>query len=92
MHQVRYYDGIEAMVPREELYKLPPEKFEADCAYILACEESLVGQAVVARNDDDGTFHLGMLIFFALLCKFKAHACATKNLCAISSHIIIRHL
>ncbi|KAK3738170.1 hypothetical protein QZH41_019678, partial [Actinostola sp. cb2023] len=59
MHQVRYYDGIEAMVPREELYMLSTDKFETDCAYILACEESLVGQAVVTRNDDDGTFHLG---------------------------------
>lgn len=59
MYQVRYYDGIEAMVPREELYLLTPDKFESDCAYILGCEESMVGQAVVARNDDDGTFHLG---------------------------------
>ncbi len=41
------------------MYLLPHEKFEKDCAYILACEEGLVGQAVVARNDADGSFHLG---------------------------------
>ena len=67
MHQVRYYDGIEAMVPREELYMLSTDKFETDCAYILACEESLVGQAVVTRNDDDGTFHLGRSYVIMLL-------------------------
>ena len=56
---VRHYDGIESVVPREETYLLTPEKFESDCAYILQCEERLVGQAVVARNEQDGMFHLG---------------------------------
>ena len=56
---VRHYDGIESVVPREDTYLLTPEKFESDCGYILQCEESLVGQAVVARNDQDGMFHLG---------------------------------
>lgn len=57
---VRHYDGIESVIPREETYLLTPEKFESDCRYILQCEESLVGQAVVARNEHDGMFHLGM--------------------------------
>jgi len=56
---VRHYDGIESVLPREECYLITPEKFERDCQYILQCEESLVGQAVVARNDKDGMFHLG---------------------------------
>lgn len=56
---VRHYDGIESVIPREESYLITPEKFERDCQYILQCEESLVGQAVVARNEKDGMFHLG---------------------------------
>ena len=60
---VRHYDGIESVIPREETYLLTPEKFESDCRYILQCEESLVGQAVVARNEQDGTFHLGTWYF-----------------------------
>ena len=42
------------------MYLLSPDKFERVCAYIIACEDGLVGQAVVARNDGDGKFHLGM--------------------------------
>ena len=56
---MRHYDGIESVIPREESYLITPEKFEKDCQYILQCEESLVGQAVVARNEKDGMFHLG---------------------------------
>ena len=41
------------------MYLLSAEKFEHDCAYIVACEDGLVGQAIVARNDEDGQFHLG---------------------------------
>ncbi len=46
------------------MYLLSHDKFERDCAYILACEEGLVGQAVVARNDADGMFHLGEQISY----------------------------
>ncbi|CAH1267973.1 VWA3A [Branchiostoma lanceolatum] len=56
---VRYYDGAEAKVPREEVYKMVTEKFEKDVAYILQCEDSWVGHAVVARDDNDGAYHLG---------------------------------
>ncbi|KAI8508392.1 von Willebrand factor type A domain, partial [Branchiostoma belcheri] len=55
---VRYYDGAEAKVPREEVYKMTAEKFEKDVAYILQCEDSWVGHAVVARDDSDGAYHL----------------------------------
>ena len=41
------------------MYLLSAEKFEHDCSYIVACEDGLVGQAIVARNDEDGQFHLG---------------------------------
>lgn len=57
--RVRHYDGIESVIPREESYLITPDKFERDCQYILHCEERLVGQAVVARNDKDGMFYLG---------------------------------
>ena len=64
MYGIRFYDGIEGIIPRDDLYKLTDEKFESVCNYILSCEESLVGQAVVARNDQDGLFHLGKNIFY----------------------------
>ena len=57
---VRHYDGIESVIPREKTYLLTPEKFESDCQFILQCEESLVvGQAVVARKEQDGMLHFG---------------------------------
>jgi hypothetical protein len=43
---VRFYDGKESELPREEVYRLSPEKFEAD----------------VARNDETGKFLLGQYI------------------------------
>jgi len=57
--RVRFYDEEEAKVAREEMYLLSNEKFERACAYIFACEDGLVGQAVIARNDGDGMFYLG---------------------------------
>ena len=57
--QVRFYDGHEARVPRDELYHLPAAKFELDVAYIVKSEDQWVGQAVVARNDDTGVYQLG---------------------------------
>ncbi|XP_067889388.1 von Willebrand factor A domain-containing protein 3B-like isoform X2 [Heterodontus francisci] len=59
--EIRYYDGVEALVPREELYLLCPQKFERDVAYILECEECRVGQPVVARHDETGTYQLAQV-------------------------------
>ena len=53
------YAFLQAKVAREEMYLLSNEKFERACAYIFACEDGLVGQAVIARNDADGMFYLG---------------------------------
>ncbi|CAH1777455.1 unnamed protein product [Owenia fusiformis] len=58
---IRFYDGTEAKTPREETFKISREKFEFDVAYILSCEDQWVGQAVVARNDATGTYHLGSI-------------------------------
>ncbi|XP_039600619.1 von Willebrand factor A domain-containing protein 3B-like [Polypterus senegalus] len=55
--EVRYYDGAEALVPREKLFLISQEKFEVDVAYLLKCEEKWVGQPVIARNDETGTYH-----------------------------------
>ena len=41
------------------MYKIVPEKFELDVAYIREREKQLVGQAVVARKDQSGAFGLG---------------------------------
>jgi hypothetical protein len=57
--KVRLYDGEEAKIPREEAFKLTSEKFEHDVNYIIECETRWVGQAVVARDDRYGTYHLG---------------------------------
>lgn len=59
LYKVRFYDGREDIIPREEMYYIGQEKFSADVEFIVRCEESLVGKAVVARNDADGLFYLG---------------------------------
>ena len=56
---VRFYDGEESRLPRDEAYRIVAEKFEMDVAYILQGEEQWVGQAVVARNDATGVYQLG---------------------------------
>ena len=57
--KVRFYDGEESVLPREEVYHVPTQKFEADVAVIIEKEQQWVGAPVVARNDDTGMFQLG---------------------------------
>ena len=59
---LRFYDGAEGSLPHDEVYHLAAEKFETDVSYIVQWENCWVGQAVVARNDDTGTFELGRLL------------------------------
>ena len=61
--KVRFYDGDEAKIPRDEAFKLTTEKFEHDVNYIIECETRWVGQAVVARDDRYGTYHLGNISY-----------------------------
>ncbi|KAG9348939.1 hypothetical protein JZ751_029256 [Albula glossodonta] len=42
--KVRYYDGTEVLVLREQIFLIPAQKFERDVAYLLECEERWVGQ------------------------------------------------
>lgn len=62
--KIRFYDGqvLEEKLPREEIYKLTQEKYEHDVNYIVQCETRWVGQAVVARDDRMGSYHLGNFI------------------------------
>ncbi|XP_074651656.1 von Willebrand factor A domain-containing protein 3B-like [Tubulanus polymorphus] len=55
---VRFYDGIESHLLREDVYKIPTEKFDKDVKFIVECEEKWIGQAVIARNDDTGAYNL----------------------------------
>ncbi|KAJ8351781.1 hypothetical protein SKAU_G00232570 [Synaphobranchus kaupii] len=54
--KLRYYDGSEVLVSREQLFLIPAQKFQTDVAYMLECEERWVGQLVVARSDHTGTY------------------------------------
>ncbi|XP_072258559.1 von Willebrand factor A domain-containing protein 3B [Pyxicephalus adspersus] len=59
---VQYHDNSEAIVSREQVYLISPDKHESVTAYILHCQERWVGQPVVARNDETGTFHLAQVL------------------------------
>ncbi|XP_076807901.1 von Willebrand factor A domain-containing protein 3B-like isoform X2 [Clavelina lepadiformis] len=55
---VRFYDNSVTSIPREEVYLIHMEKFKKDIDYISEYENRWVGQAVVARSDMDGQYHL----------------------------------
>lgn len=74
--KIRFYDGqvLEEKLPREEIYKLTQEKYEHDVNYIVQCETRWVGQAVVARDDRMGSYHLGNIIIKSLQFYVFLHA------------------
>jgi len=53
-----FYDELEFVVPREEAYLISASQFNDICEYIHKCEQDLIGQAVVARDDKTGVFNL----------------------------------
>ncbi|XP_069057727.1 uncharacterized protein [Pleurodeles waltl] len=57
--KVRYYDGTEGYVAREETYVISDTKKEEITAEIISQEESIIGRTVVARNDKDGLYYIG---------------------------------
>lgn len=83
--KIRFYDGqvLEEKLPREEIYKLTQEKYEHDVNYIVQCETRWVGQAVVARDDRMGSYHLGNFIL-KIIIAIRISTCillyAEKNL------------
>lgn len=71
--RVRFYDGTEGRLSKEEVYHLSVAKFERDIEYIVKCEDQWVNQAVVARNDDTGVYQLGEYLIFSHLSNLKHH-------------------
>jgi hypothetical protein len=56
---VRFYDGLEAIVNKEEVYKIPVFKFECDVDIIVSLEKRWVGQTVIGRNPYSFVYELG---------------------------------
>ena len=56
---VRFYDGLKSKVALSEVFTIPREKHDSDVRYILRKELELVGQVVVAWNDNRKLFELG---------------------------------
>lgn len=57
--KIRFYDGEECTLPRNEIYRSTRQKYEHDVNYIIKCEIRWIGQAVVARDDKTGIYQLG---------------------------------
>lgn len=58
---VKFYDFEEAVIVRNEVYKLPRLKFQLDVTNIINLEKRWVGQPVVARNNFTNVYELGTL-------------------------------
>lgn len=56
---VRFYDYVESVVLREEVYKLARLKFQLDVNNITELEKRWIGQVVVARNNYSNVYELG---------------------------------
>ena len=58
--RVRLYNGTEHALSHDDVYLLANKnKYSLDVAYIRLCEDQWVGQAVVFRNADTGSYQLG---------------------------------
>lgn len=56
---VKFYDGKESTLTYADVYKISQEKCKHDMEKIIDCENKLVGQDVVARDDNTGEFIMG---------------------------------
>ncbi len=56
---VKFYDFVEAVLIRQEVFKLPTIKFQIDVDMIIKLEEKWVGEVVVARNNLTNVYELG---------------------------------
>lgn len=61
-YDVQMYDGTDTRLPRNEVYLISDRQYKEDVAYIEECEKKWERQAVVARNDKDGQYHLAFCI------------------------------
>lgn len=58
---VMFYDDTRSIIEREDVYITDEDTYERDVHYILKCEQELIGQAVVARDNGSGLYKLGKL-------------------------------
>ena len=56
---IRFYDFVESVVFRQEVYKLPSAKLQIDIEIIDKLEERWIGETVVARNAFSNVYELG---------------------------------
>lgn len=56
---VEFYDKTRSVVEREDVFLTDQESYDGDVAYIRQCEDELVGQPVIARDDKSGKYKLG---------------------------------
>ena len=56
-YSVQLYDGSTTILPRQEVYNLPPDKYQSSVDYLHSREKAWIGQRVVARNDSDGLYY-----------------------------------
>lgn len=59
---IRFYDFVEDIVFREDVYKLDRLKFQMDVNAIIELEKRWVGQTVVARNNYTSVYELGRVV------------------------------
>jgi len=69
---VKFYDDTRSIIEREDVFITDLDTYERDVAYIQKCEEELVGQAVVARDNQSGNYNLG---------EFAGHSVDENCLC-----------
>lgn len=56
---VTFYDETRSIVERDDVFLTDQDSYDRDVTYIRKCEDELVGQAVVARDNETGYYKLG---------------------------------
>lgn len=56
---VTFYDGTQSIIERDDVYLIDQDIYDRDVDYIRKCEEDMVGQAVIARENNSGEYKLG---------------------------------
>ena len=56
-YSVQLYDRSTSILPRHEIYNLPPDKYQSNVDYLQSREKAWIGQRVIARNDSDGIYY-----------------------------------
>ena len=56
-YSVQLYNGSTTILPRQEVYNLPPDKYQSSIDYLNSREKAWIGQRVIARDDSDGLYY-----------------------------------